>query len=190
METATADDTNLAKRWQQLLISSNHDGFVDGVTTCFVPLQTDVPSVLWTALANVAARLGLEAPAIHLPLVCTEDAIQPWQSHSSTRGWRGNQPHQWSKATDQPALVDGPALQIFWMTQDQQTGFWIHGNDVTAVVEWLTQLAIGTTEKADPTSKPQGARQPLDLARLYRGGEQGLFAANGDGFMAVRHTYN
>ncbi|MEZ4616850.1 MAG: hypothetical protein R2867_15280 [Caldilineaceae bacterium] len=161
METATTDDAINQTLWQQLLIDSNHDGFVDGVTTCFVPLQTDVPSVLWTALANVAARLGLEAPAIHLPLVCTEDAIQPWQSPLFySWGDAAIEPHQWSKATDQPALVDGPALQIFWMTQDQQTGFWIHGNDVTAVVEWLTQLAIGTTEKADPTSKPQGARQP------------------------------
>ncbi|MCB0065490.1 MAG: hypothetical protein KDE19_25365, partial [Caldilineaceae bacterium] len=170
--------------WQQLLTDHNQDGLVDGITACFVPLMPDGSPAFWAALANLAARLGLESPAIHLPLVCAEDAIQPWQCPLFFSWDDGKQePTQWATVAEQLPLVDEPALRVVQVMRAQQIGFWIQGNDAAAVIEWLTQLATTTTEDAGRVSKSQGTTQSLDLAKLYRGNEYGFFTANHDGFM-------
>ncbi len=67
-------------RPEGLLLDANGDGMVDGVAACLVPLTPALftPDV-WAAAANLAARLGLETPAIHLPLVTEPDAVALWQ---------------------------------------------------------------------------------------------------------------
>ena len=160
-----------AALYQHLLVDSNHDGFVDGVAACFVPLTpaTATPEI-WAAMANFAARLGLEAPAIHLPMVITETEIQSWQCPIFL-SWHGNdslagsatpvRPQHWVTDPAHAALVDQPALRIEWVMCDQQRGLWLHGVDQAEVAGWLNQFAITTPDAAAKTRGQESIRCPL-----------------------------
>lgn len=173
----------------RLLLDSNGDGFIDGVAACFVPLTPDAcTGPLWAAMANLAARLGLETPAIHLPLVCTPAEVQGWQCpiFIAVTGEATALPDAaWAAPSDQTALVEEEGLRVTWLVRDEQWGLWLHGTDQAIVAAWLNQLAAATAEAtAAQVAAPRAPAQDLDLAKLYSGEAQSFFCATQDGFTA------
>lgn len=173
---------------ERLLVDSNGDGFVDGVVACFVPLapSTCTPA-LWAAMANLAARLGLESPAIHMPLVCHLNNIAAWQVPlfiSFTAEDAQSLPATWTEATDESRLVDQPELRVCWLTCKEQRGLWLYGTDQADIANFLNEIAtsgVPTTATGDQQNSKQSA--DLDLATLYSSNAHCLFRATNDGFM-------
>lgn len=179
--------------WRQapegLLLDSNDDGLSDGVAACLVPVNPErfTPEV-WSGAANLAARLGLETPAIHLPITCEPDTVELWQTPvliavgqvdrpPSTSGW----------ATAQPGtvLLAGAMTRVEWLLQDNRRALWVHGsttaslaallNEMACAGQWATRLATGL-----PATRSQNPHR-LDLAQLLTAVAEGLLVAQGDG---------
>ena len=169
------------------LLDSNADGCVDGVAACFVPLPaTAVTPPLWAAMANLAARLGLESPAIHLPFVYAQSELQPWHcplfialtNAAAPFGVTG-----WTEAASETALIEMDGLRVSWVMRGEQRGLWLYGTTQAELANWLNQLAAAAPEAV--TTKIQSGhapRQDLDLAALYSGEGSSLFSATQDGF--------
>ncbi len=173
--------------FDRLLLDSNADGFVDGVAACFVPLTPNACTAqLWAALANLATRLGLETPAIHLPLLCTTAEIQGWQCPifiSFGDNAAVNFPPQWTAATDAAVVVDQAGVRAVWLMRNEQWGLWLHGTSQDALADWLNQRAGAAPEPG--ARKAAGSHSPsadLDLAKLYSGEPDSFFCATQDGF--------
>ena len=172
---------------KHLLLDSNADGCVDGVAACFVPLPlTAVTPPLWAAMANLAARLGLESPAIHLPFVYAQSELQPWHfplfisltSVITPFGDTG-----WAEVADKAALVDAEGVRVSWVGRDEQHGLWLHGTAQAELAHWLNQLAAAAPEPVTTNvSTVHAPHQDLDLAALYSGEATSLLRATDDGF--------
>lgn len=174
--------------FNRLLVDSNGDGLIDGVIACFVPLAPSAcEPPLWAAMANFASRLGLESPAIHLPMVCSGSEIQAWQCPLFI-SFADNEilmhQLQWSEPSDEMPLVDKETLRVAWVAKGDQRGLWIHGTEQAEVVQWFEQIATAVPEMAiTEKSALDTPLQDLDLAALYTGKPRGLFTALHDGFL-------
>ncbi|MEZ4866621.1 MAG: M14 family metallopeptidase [Caldilineaceae bacterium] len=169
-----------------LLIDSNGDGCVDGVMAALAPLTpATFTADLWAAAANFAARLGLETPALHLPLAVPPAAVQPWQmplllSVGAAATARHGTP--WADWVITETLVEQAAAQVSWLGAAMDRALWLHGVDAAALAQLLDQIATAT-----PVSSTAGTSAPalathLDLAQLYTSQPNGLFTAQHDGF--------
>lgn len=169
------------------LLDNNADGCIDGVAACFVLLPpTAATPPLWAAMANLAARLGLESAAIHLPFVYAQSELQPWHfplfiSLTDTAAPFGDT--GWTEAANEAALVEADGLRISWVVRSAQRGLWLYGTAQADLANWLNQLAAAAPESVTmKTQSCHAPRQALDLAALYSGEGTSLLSATHDGF--------
>ena len=172
-----------------LLLDENGDGLADGAAACIVPLTPDLftPAV-WAACANFAARIGLETPALRLPVAQTLSGVDDRHIPvfvSSLKFPRPIHETPWAGATlDTLHRVDGG--YVAWLDLNGRRALWVEAGRPELLAALLDEMA-GAPPSAAPAAENAGASAPQhelapDLARLYTTEEGGLFAPGTDGF--------
>lgn len=172
-----------------LLLDDNGDGLADGAAACIVPLTPDLftPQV-WAACANFAVRLGLETPALRLPIAQPLAGIEGWQTPIFISNLKFPSPIQetrWAGATIH-TIERFPGGYVAWLELDGRRGLWVQAGRADLLAALLNEMAGCPAGDAgrDLTPGPQGDVTP-DLGHLYTTEEGGLFVAGADGFSAA-----
>ncbi|MBI1297429.1 hypothetical protein GC175_21010 [bacterium] len=178
-----------------ILIDSNNDGAVDGVVACLVPLTpAQWTPHLWAAAANLAARIGLESPALRLPLAVDIDAVESWQipillTIGDTAVAVDRAP--WSTLLPHLPIFAQDDVEIAWLEGDAHRALRIHAADAAALASVLNRLATAHDE-SPPAQSPLPAQEQtdLDLARLFGCAPDGLFLTAQDGSSCADNRFH
>ena len=172
-----------------LLLDENGDGLVDGAGACIVPLTpTMFTPAVWAGCANLAGRIGLESPALRLPVAVALDAIEPWQTPIFVSSLKFPDPVQdsvWAGAAEH-TLKQFKGGHVAWLHLEGRRALWVHATAPQKLADVLNSMACANLEGVGESVKIQRQGSPLlDLARLYTTEPGGLFLPGADGFTPV-----
>ena len=169
-----------------LMLDDNGDGLVDGSGACVVPLTPALFTAdVWAGCANFGARIGLESPALRLPLAVDLNAIEPWQTPIFVSALKFPGPLQdtpWAYASIHSVdrFQGGFAA---WLEMEGERALWLQAVNPDKLSAVLNAMAAsGISDSGGPAQAQYDNPPAASLAHLYSTEKGGLFLPGADGF--------